>query len=236
MLFRSGPWGYKWDAYKNVSSFNIPPDAVGWDAAVNNYEYLIDKNYSGNANSSSSKLEGRNKSDMTYHNDGQELARMHPSDSVIIDVDHNGTEIQCKIRMYQYLDIAGYFILDDTITTLKQNITTSTQLIELTNVNLLPDASVDNIQYIWISNEKIGYTIKTQTGISGLMRGAHGTSNTTHSTNEPVYPETAKTVIVKPVPLKNINLVSYFLNDDEFTTLDNSTNAIAAAVRNYISS
>ena len=146
------------------------------------------------------------------------------------------------------------FIADSSLTELLHNIDKDTMRIEFSDMTPLLAASLDDIQYVWIGSEKIGYTIKTDTYISGLIRSADGTPLMDHAQTDPVYAVNATTQLVPVMPLQNLNIRGPFLNDmsevkwDErdwqasawdgkaVKTLQDSKNTFAQAVKNYVSS
>jgi hypothetical protein len=216
-------------------------DSDYFDPGENGYDLHIQKVFNGD-NDPAVTLQGRNKRDLAYDTQGEELVRTLWNDRIIIDVEQffnpgdQSTTLR-KIRMYQYMGIVEYIILDPVVALIEsvENSKEQSTTIKLSDMTQLPDASVDNIQYIWINHEKIGYTIKTETGISGLLRGAHGTTIEQHSVDVPVYIETAQTTLIKPMPLLNTDLKAPFLNDLG-ATLHESTNATAKTIRDYLSS
>jgi hypothetical protein len=139
--------------------------------------------------------------------------------------------------MYQYNGIAQLLILNNkTNIRLVSDISDTANEIRFSDMNQLPDASVDNIQFVWIDNEKIAYTIKTATHISGLIRGVHGTSKAGHTvTDAQVYLQTSKTSLEPGTSLMDLHLAGPLLNDLS-ATLDNSKNPMARAAINYIDS
>jgi hypothetical protein len=186
-------------------------------------------------------------------NKGEELVDVTIPDSLTIDVtslDTNNT----VVRSHYYKNSVEMFIADATLTELKHNIDKDTMRIEFTNMTVLTDANLDDIQYVWIASEKIGYTIKTDSYISGLIRSTDGTPLMDHAITDPVYAVNATTLLVPQTPLQNLHIKGPFFNDSMYVpwdnepwqaytwdgkaikTLEESINPFAQAVKNYVSS
>lgn len=186
---------------------------------------------------------------------GEELVYVSMPEGLTIDVEHEFTNATTvKVRENYYQGMAEMFILDSSLASLQQAIDKDSLTIELDSTENLPDANLDNIQFVWIGNEKIGYSIKTEKHISGLIRECDGTRLQVHSTDDPVYVVSQRTKLIEPTPLQNLNLKTAFFNDfgsiewdrDEWDssewdvqkleTLENSANPFAKALINYVSS
>jgi hypothetical protein len=184
---------------------------------------------------------------------GEELVDLAIPDSLIMDVtsvDINNT----KVRSHYYNNSVEMFIADSALTALKHSIDKDTMRIEFTNMAPLLDASLDNIQYVWVGGEKIGYTIKTNSYISGLIRSVDGTALIDHAVTDPIYVINAATLLVPQTPLQNLQINAPFFNDFEYVPWDNeswenhawnsryvktladSVNPFAETIKNYVSS
>ena len=169
---------------------------------------------------------------------GADFADVKLTDSVIIDITqfrYSGNDL--KLRMYQCNGVTQLLILNNkTGISLASDISDISNEIRFTDMSQLPDASADNVQFVWIDNEKIAYTVKTATHISGLIRGVHGTSKEKHTmANSKVYLQTSKTSLEEGTSLMDLKLAGPLLNDLG-QTLDNSQNPMARAALNYVDS
>ena len=196
----------------------------------------------GSDNIANETLTGYKGSKYSLMNRGEEDVYVTIPDSMTLDVyqymDTASTNLAGKVRMHQWKDSAEYFILDSDTCSLNDEVSDSqdpTMVIKLTNLKEVPTANIDNIQYIWIKNEKIGYTMKTSEGITGLIRGAHGTMSGNHSVTDPVYLQSGKTMLIKSGALGTLKNKAPFLNEPGYT-LHESQTALADKIRNYRSS
>lgn len=174
-----------------------------------------------------------------YYKDGKsaDFADVKLTDSVIVDITQfRGLGNDVKFRMYQYDGITQLLILNNkTGINLISDISDTVNEIRFSDMSQLPDASVDNIQFVWIDNEKIAYSVKTETHISGLTRGVHGTSKAYHTTSAQVYLQTSETSLESGTSLMDLQLKGPLLNDLG-QTLDDSKNPMARAAINYVDS
>jgi hypothetical protein len=191
---------------------------------------------------------------------GEELIKIHIPDGLTMDVTNeftNGNNV--TVRIHQYNNMVNMFIADSTLASLSTPVTITDTQILLNNTNKLREASLDNIQYVWINNEQIGYSIKTNNGITGLIRGAHGTAISSHDITDKVYVENALTELIPLTPLQSLGLTAPFFNEwkhknwdsemwdsdqsfDEvwdsyyIETLENTNSVYASTIKNYVSS
>jgi hypothetical protein len=236
-------------------------DTFGWDVDQTENDASLEKIYSDQAEPTLN-LTGSTKSkyyrpvrtvNTPQGNKGEELVDVTIPDSLTMDVtslDTNNT----VVRSHYYKNSVEMFIADATLTELKHNIDKDTMRIEFTDMTVLTDANLDNIQYVWIASEKIGYTIKTDSYISGLIRSADGTPLMDHAITDPVYAVNSTTLLVPQTPLQNLHIKGPFFNDSIYVpwdhepwqayawdgkaikTLEDSVNPFAQAVKNYVSS
>jgi hypothetical protein len=208
-----------------------------YSTADNIYDSEIQQVYNSvNNNSQQVNIVGTDKSRYYKVGRGADFADVKLTDSVIIDITQfreNGNDL--KLRMYQYEGIAQLLILNNkTNIQLISSISDTANEIEFNDMSQLPDASADNVQFVWIDNEKIAYTIKTATSITGLIRGVHGTSKASHTAYAAqVYLQTSKTSLEPGTSLMDLHLAGPLLNDLGLT-LDDSHNPMAKAAIYYI--
>lgn len=280
-----------WDSDEYVPTLidpdfdNVLWDTVPWDVDqfYNEQEQVTKMYHGGNATDDIilSSVQGTTQS--RYKNSlrtpfnkngtqGEELVYVSMPEGLTIDVEHQLLNtLTVKVRENYYQGMVEMFILDSSLASLVENVENDllgkklkfekSMTIKLNSTENLPDANLDDIQYIWIGNEKIGYSIKTETHISGLIRGCDGTPVQSHRSSEPVYVVSHKTMLIPITPLQNLNLKTAFFNDysqinwdsiedetmagwdngygwDEtkVKTLENSENPFAKALINYVSS
>ena len=147
---------------------------------------------------------------------GEELVDVTIPEGLTVDVTHTFTgDIDAHVRIHQHQGMMEMFILDSSKLSLTEPVTSETTAIPFADTSLLLDASLDTIQYIWVGKEKIGYTVKTDTGITGLRRAQHGTPLMDHAVTDPVYFNAPATELIPRTPLYNAHLTSPFVNDLE---------------------
>jgi hypothetical protein len=256
-----------WDGDLTIPSSVIDPDhdamlwdTFGWDIDQSANDIRLEKIYTGGTNateivtgSTKSKYYRPVKTVNNPGSKGEELVDVAIPHSLTMDVtslDTNNT----VVRSHYYKNSVEMFIADAALTELKHSINKNTMRIEFTNMTPLLDANLDDIQYVWVDGEKIGYTIKTSTYISGLIRSADGTPLMDHTITDPVYVVNATTLLVPQTPLQNLHIKGPFFNDSTrnpwdnnpwetqnwdnmiIKTLEDSVNPFAQAIKNYVSS
>lgn len=223
-----------WDDTPWADSEVVPEQ--GWDTRLHTaYDYRIQKIYQGYSGVPADQydvlLTGSNKSKY-YHTPHQEEAcEARITDGLIIDVN----QINVNVRQHYHRNMMTAFILDSRNQQLLEPVTGETKLIKLSNMDLVPDANIENPGAIWLGREKITYTVKEENGVSGLIRGAFGTPLYDHDTSENVYAESATTVLHGYLPLQDLNNTAPFYNDLG-VQLELSENPTAKMLMKYISS
>jgi len=210
---------------------------MGWDTlnAQTYWDYKIQKIYQGYkgvpADQYQVLLQGSTKSKY-YHTPHQEEAcEARITDNLVIDV----IQKNVKVREHYHKNMMSAMILDSRNQQIIDPVTPETTLIKLSDMRAIPDANPENPGAIWIGNEKIIYTVKEDQGISGLIRGAFGTPMYDHGIGEPVYVESATTLLHGYLPLQDLNNVGPFYNDLG-VQLELSENPAAKMLMRYISS
>jgi len=255
--------GYKVVYISDYLDYVVDPDydAVSWDTTGWDFEETpIDTVYTDGVHptkiitgSTKSKYYRPVKTVNRTGSKGEELMDVAIPDSLTMDItslDINNT----VVRSHYYKNSVEMFIADAALTALKHSVNKDTMRIEFTNMTVLTDANLDNIQYVWVGSEKIGYTVKTPTYISGLIRSTDGTPLMDHAVSDSVYVVNATTLLVPQTPLQNLNIKGPFFNDFEqvpwdnepweahtwhgqyVKTLKDSVNPFAQAIKNYVSS
>ena len=259
---------YGWDGDQVTPESVIDPDSdtmlwdtFAWDIDQTSNDPRLQKVYTGGADPVKT-VTGSTKSkyyrplrtvNTPTGTKGEELIDLSIPDSMSMDITSLDTN-NVKVRYHYYKNSVEMFIADSSLTELLHNIDENTMRIEFSDMTPLLDANLDNIQYVWVGSEKIGYTIKTDTYISGLIRSVDGTPLMDHAESDLVYPINATTLLVPQMPLQNLHIKGPFLNDmidvkwDEvdwqagawdgriIKKLEDSVNPFAQAVKNYVSS
>jgi hypothetical protein len=221
---------------------DVPWDESFWDPSANANDYLIEKIYKGLSGIPAEVL-AEEISGVTYGrynskvNQGQELVNCHLGEtSLIVDVEHHfdssGKIVDVR-GFYHNMAVSYFMMLDEKAVTLLSDITNETVTIPLTPDDLakLPEASIDSPAAIWINNERILYFVKTETGITKLIRGSAGTSIVNHSAGTLIYPETAETVLPFNKDFGNLYTTGPFFSTLG-ESLDSSDNAVSAILKN----
>jgi len=167
---------------------------------------------------------------------GEELVNLHLDEtSLILDITHTtiaGKSIRVR-NHYRSMMTSYIMMLDEQKTTTVDSITATTDFIKLASVDTLADATVESPGAIWIGNERIGYTVKTSEGVTGLIRATHGTSLLEHAASATVYPESEVTLLPVGEHFGQVN--SQFFADTG-TSLEASTNSIASILMDKVGS
>jgi hypothetical protein len=259
---------YGWDGDQVTPESVVDPDSdamlwdtFAWDIDQTSNDSNLQKVYTGGADPVKT-VTGSTKSkyyrplrtvNTPTGTKGEELIDLSIPDSMSMDITSLDTN-NVKVRYHYYKNSVEMFIADRSLTELLHDIDKNTMRIEFSNMTPILDANLDNIQYVWVGSEKIGYTIKTDTYISGLIRSVDGTPLMDHAVTDPVYVINSTTLLVPQMPLQNLNIHGPFLNDmanvkwDEvdwqasawdgkaIKKLVDSVNPFAQAVKNYVSS
>jgi hypothetical protein len=220
----------------------VPGGTSYWDPSANANDILLEKIYKG-LSGVPAEILAEEISGVTYGkynskaNQGQELINCHIGEtSLLINVKHyfDSTDQTIDVRAFYNNMAVGYvMMLDEKAVTLSEDVTLLTTTISLSaeDLAMLPEATLDTPSAIWIDNERILYFIKTDTGITKLIRGSAGTSIVDHESGSKIYPETRETRL----PFKkdfgdNYTTGAFF--SDERESLDTSSNAVAVILKN----
>jgi hypothetical protein len=218
-----------------------PWDKLPLDPIESSYDYLLEKIYTG-LSGIPAEVVAQNIAGPTYSkyksntNLGEELVNCYINESnVIIDVEHyfDTTQTSVKVRTYyNNQTVRHVMMIDSKSAMLVDDLTDETTFIKISpdDINKLPEATIDSPQAIWIDNEKILYFIKTETGITRLIRGVSGTSITDHSAGSTVYVETAETVLPYNKDFISSHTTGPFFSD-QGESLDSSTNSVSKILK-----
>lgn len=227
---------YDTDSYPVVNN-HLYAD-VSWDVFNNqtDFDQYIEKIYQGYAGLPPEVVDiiltGSTKSKYYRTPNDEEAVDARVSENLIIDVAQRDLAV---VREHYVNNTMSAFILTNSVQ-LAEDLHISDTHISLTNIDQVPDASQENPGAIWIGNERVSYTVKTATGVSGLIRGSLGTTFKEQcSMSEPVYVLNAHTILHDYTPLQSLNNIAPFYNDPG-ETMENSKNPIASKIVNYIGS
>jgi hypothetical protein len=221
---------------------DVPWDESWWDPSASANDVLLQKIYKGLSGIPAEML-AEEISGVTYGrynskvNQGQELVNCHLGEtSLIVDVEHYFDSIDKIVNVrafYNNMAVCYVMMMEDKAARLSADITNDTTVISLTAEDLakLPEATIDSPGAVWIDNERILYFVKTETGITKLIRGSAGTSVVNHIAGAMIYPETNETVL----PF-NKNFGRPYTTGPFFSTrnrsLDDSDNAVSVILKN----
>lgn len=221
---------------------DVPWSESIWDPSANANDIFIQKIYKGLSGIPAEVL-AEEISGVTYGrynskiNQGQELVNCHIGEtSLIVDVEHYFDSIDKIVDVrgfYNNMAVSYVMMLDEKAVTLLTSVTNETTSIALTPDDLakLPEASIDSPAAVWINNERILYFVKTETGITRLIRGSAGTSIVDHAAGTLVYPETSETVLPFNTDFGNLYTTGPFFSTSG-ESLDSSENAVSAILKN----
>jgi hypothetical protein len=225
---------------------DISWDNKTWDLDTQaSYDYKLEKIYSGlsgiPAESVGVILQGPTYTKYkSKENVGQELVKCYVGETnVLFDIMHHfdSTNQSIKVRTYYHnLAVRHVMLVDDKATMLHTDIDESTKVINLSPEELakLPDATLETPGAIWINKERILYYVKTDTGITKLVRATAGTSMMNHAAGALIYPESGETVLPAFNHFgTNYTTGPYF--SDAGSSLDDSNNGIVAILKNNAS-
>jgi len=209
---------------------------ITWEATQADFDKYLQKIYQGYSGLPAGDvqliLQGSTKSKYYRTANDEEAMDARISDNMIIEVTQGSLH---TIREHYVNNTMSAFILSNVVQLAAPVALTDTH-IALTNMENVPDATTENPGVLWIGNERITYTIKTATGISGLIRGTLGTTfRDFYSMSQPVYIVNAQTILHDYTPLQSLNNQVPFYNDVG-ETLENSKNPIANKIVNYMGS
>jgi hypothetical protein len=167
-----------------------------------------------------------------YHRTGlgEEVVYSNVTDNLILNITHENTTVR---EHYHNNTMAATVLLNET--SLTTAITGEVNFIALSDMSNVPDASYENMQAIWVNNERIAYAIREESGISGLVRCTAGTTMQDHSIDSPVYIENSRTKLHGYIPLQSLNNTTQFYNDPGKSLAD-SENLTAVNIMNYSTS
>lgn len=221
----------------------MPPGATSfWDPSANANDILLEKIYKG-LSGVPAEILAEEISGVTYGkynskvNQGQELINCHLGEtSLLINVKHYFDSIDQTVDVrafYNNMAVGYVMMLDEKSVTLSEDVTLSTTTISLSAEDLakLPEATLDTPSAIWINNERILYFVKTDTGITKLIRGSAGTSIIDHVAGAKVYPETRETRLPFNKDFGDNYTTGPFFSDNS-ESLDSSSNAVSVILKN----
>lgn len=226
-----------------VTGLNFVPvgwDDAGWDSLVldpsqDEYNESIQKIYSAFNGIPAVELQriisGVSTGRFNHSPHGEEAIDMRISDGMFIDT--TMPEFGKTVRQHYYNNnVAAFILQEDTI--LANDVLASTTHIDLADVSKVPDASVENPGFMWIGNELVVYFVKTDTGITGLIRGAYNTQiggKRTHLTGAAVSFMSAENILYDYTHIQNLRNIQFF-NDAAGVTMNNSVNPLAMRIKN----
>jgi hypothetical protein len=155
---------------------------------------------------------------------------------LIIDIKHHFDSIDKIVDVrsfYHNMAVSYVMMLDSKAARSQEEITNETISITLTPEDLakLPEVSIDSPGAVWINNERILYFVKTETGITKLIRGSAGTSIVNHAAGTLIYPETGETVLPFNSDFSDLYTVGPFFSKLG-ESLDSSNTAVSAILKN----
>jgi hypothetical protein len=229
-----------WDSvlYDNGTSYpvvnSVLSEEAGWDAFDKQSEFdkYIQKIYQGIPASTLQKILSGTSTGRFYHTPhGEEAIDMRISDGLIIDTTMQ--EFGKTVRQHYYNNnVAAFILREDTI--LLNEVLASTTHIDLEDISKVPDASAENPGFVWIGNELVVYFVKTDTGITGLIRGAFNTQIggvNTHTMGSAVNFMSAENILYDYTYIQNLRNNQFF-NDADGVTIADSENPLAMRIKN----
>ena len=213
-----------------------------WDPTADANDIFLEKIYKG-LSGVPAEILAEEISGVTYGkynskiNQGQELINCHIGEtSLLVNINHYFDSIDRAVDVrafYNNMAVGYVMMLDEKSITLAEDVTLSTTTISLPAEELakLPEATLDTPSAIWINNERILYFVKTDTGITKLIRGSAGTSIIEHTAGTKVYPETRETRLPFNKDFGNSYTSGPFFSDSR-ESLDSSSNAVSAILKN----
>lgn len=226
-----------------ITGLNFVPvgwDNAAWDSMVldpgqDEYDSSIQKIYSAFKGTPAAELQriisGVSTGRFRHSPHGDEAVDVRISDGLIIDTIM--PEFNKTVRQHYYNNMVAAFILrEDTV--LADEVSASTMHIDIVNISKVPDASAENPGFAWIGNELIVYFVKTDTGITGLIRGIFNTQIggvDTHLIGRAVSFMSAENILYDYTHIQNLRNVQFF-NDSAGVTLANSVNPLAIRIKN----
>lgn len=220
---------------------------IGWDddqARWDNLDFdpdqadnnrLIEKIYKGYSGIPAGSLDkiiaGSTKSKYYRTGLGEEMVHSTITDNLIIDITHETVTVR---EHYHNNTMAATILLNEA--SLTSSLTGDFTFIGLSDMSNVPDASYENTQALWIGNERIVYSIKEETGISGIIRATAGTTMIDHDASTPVFLENSRTKLHSYIPLQSLNNNRQQFYNDPGKTLADSENLIAKTLMSYSAS
>ena len=225
-----------WDAASYPVAQGATDTELGWEMGQEEFNSYIQKIYQGYlgvpAGAIQQILTGSVKSKYYRTPNDQEAIDSRITDSILIEVMHDGL---VTVREHFINNTMSAFLLTNQVQ-LAAAVHISDTHIELYNIDKVPDATQEEPGAIWIGKERIEYTTKTATGITGLTRGSLSTTmRENYTMADPVYVVNAQTILHDYTPLQALNNSTQFYNDPGKTLMD-SENPIAKKIVNYSSS
>jgi hypothetical protein len=153
------------------------------------------------------------------------------TDNLIIDITHENVTVR---EHYHNNTMAATVLLNETALT--SDLQGDFTFIGLSDMSNVPDANYENPQALWIGNERIVYSIKEETGISGIVRATAGTTMMDHDANAAVFLENSRTKLHGYIPLQSLNNNRQQFYNDPGKTLAESENLMAKTLMSYSAS
>lgn len=210
-------------------------DSIGLDPSQSEYDTRIQRIYNAFRGIPAVELQrivqGISTSRFSHTPHGEEAIDMRVSDGMFIDT--TLTEFNKTVRQHYYNNNVAAFILNNDAR-LAHAVDSDTMHIGITDMSLVPDASVENPGFMWIGNELVVYFIKTDTGVTGLIRGALGTpigGFGSHIQGSTVNFMSAENILYPYTHIQNILGVEFF-GDGMGVSLADSINPMAMRIKN----
>jgi hypothetical protein len=176
-------------------------------------------------------VQGISTSRFSHTPHGEEAIDMRVSDGMFIDT--TLTDFNKTVRQHYYNNNVAAFILNNDAR-LAHAVDSDTMHIGITDMSLVPDANAENPGFMWIGNELVVYFVKTDTGVTGLIRGALGTQIGgfgSHIQGSTVNFMSAENILYPYTHIQNILGVEFF-GDGMGVSLADSINPMAMRIKN----
>jgi hypothetical protein len=216
-------------------------DSMGLDPSQSEYDSKIQQIYNAFKGIPAVELQriatGQSTGRFYHTPHGEEAIDMRASDGMFIDT--TLTEFNKTVRQHYYNNNVAAFILnnDAALAHAVGSDSMHISIVDLqgnTDMSIVPDASAENPGFMWIGNELVIYFVKTDTGVTGLIRGALGTQIGgfgSHLTGSTVSFMSAANILYPYTHIQNVSGVEFF-GDRLGVTLSDSANPMAMRIKN----